>query len=358
MSGAAGIRGYLLQTLSCLLESLEVTSTWEAVSIEPNALSEKVDVLWRWPDRTRVAQIKSSQNQIGKAAVELWAQELETSIAADEYELSLLGPCSQWVVTVDQIGKVRIPTPRVLDVSGLVEQAAHRLDRYFEVKGISRVPAFARELLVHGMIGKLETYSTSGDSVLRADFDRLLTDWVLSIYPQAFSSAVAMQCDLLLDSFVFPQTTAPSHDSFPLVLPMVLVNGGIRTAVIEWIAAKIKAEDHIKLYTPVALIDLQRLIQGRRALHAENIIGQFSEFPVLPGQACPLNVLFAQEENDARYPFRSWESGRHTVELHVKYHDRDTAIQQRSFEIDVTPEMLQQFRAGGSFVNSIRRINI
>jgi hypothetical protein len=340
------------------LESLEVTSTWEAVSIEPNAASEKVDVLWRSHERTRAAQIKSSQNQIGKAAVELWAKELEESFVADEYELLLLGPCSQSVVTVDRIGKVRVPPPRVLDVSGIVEQAAHRLDRYFEIKGISRVPAFARELLVHGLIGKLEMYSTRGDSVLRADFDRLLTDWVLAIYPQAFNTAVAMQCDLLIDSFVFAQPTAPSHDSFPLVFPMVFVNGGVRTAVIEWIATKIKAEDHSKLYTPVALVDLQRFVQGRRALHAQNIIGQFSEFPVLPGQAYQLNVLLVQEESNDRYPFRPWQSGRHSVELYVKYRDRDTAILQRSFEADVSTEMLQQYKAGGSFVNSIRRIDI
>jgi hypothetical protein len=358
MSGATGIRGYLLQTLSCLLENLEVTSSWEEISIEPNTASEKVDVLWRSHDSIRVAQIKSSQNQIGKADVELWAKELETSSAADEYELLLLGPCSHWVTTVGKIGKVRVPPPRVLDVSGLVEQVAHRLDRYFEIKGISHVPAFTRELFVLGLIGKLETYSTSGASVSRADFDRLLTDWVLAIYPQAFSSAVAMQCDLLIDSYVFPHPTAPSPDSLPLVLPMIFVNGGVRTAVIEWIAAKIKAEDHIKLYTPIALIDLQRFIQGKHALLAENIIRQFSEFPVLPGDTNQLDVLFKQEENNALYPFRLWQPGRHTLELYVKYRDRDTAILQRSFEMDVTPEILQFFNAGGTYVNSIRSIDI
>ena len=161
MSGATGIRGYLLQTLSCLLESIEATNTWEEISIEPNTVSEKVDVLWLSSNRTKVVQIKSSQNQIGKSHVELWAKELEQAEAADEYELLLLGPCSQWVTEVGKIGKVHIPLPRVLDISGLVEQAAHRLDRYFENKGISHVPNFARELLIYGLVGKLEAYSTS-----------------------------------------------------------------------------------------------------------------------------------------------------------------------------------------------------
>ena len=139
---------------------------------------------------------------------------------------------------------------------------------------------------------------------------------------------------------------------------MIFVNGGVRTAIVEWIAAKINTVDHIKLYTPVCLIDLQRLIQGKRALHAENTIGQFSEFPVLPGHAYQINVLLTQEENDARYPFKPWQPGQYIVDLYVKYRDRNTAILQRNFEIDVTQEMLQQFYAGNSFVHSIRKIEI
>ena len=358
MNGAAGIRGYLLQTLSCLLESLEVTSTWEAISIEPHEASEKVDILWHSHDRTKVVQVKSSQNQINKTDVESWTQELESSCKADEYELLLLGPCSQWVVRVGRVGNVSVPTPRVLDVSGLVEQAAYRLDRYFEIKGIGRVPTLARELLVHGLLGKLETYSTKGIPVSRADFDQLLNDWVLVVYPQACNNAIAMQCDLLIDSFVFPQPTAPSHDSLPLVLPMIFVNGGVRTALIEWVAAKIRTENHIKLYTPIALIDFKKLIQGRRALHAENIIGQFSEFPVLPGNVYELSVLLSQEDKNALYPFHPWRPGQHTIEVYVKYRDCDTAILQRSFDMDITPEVLQRFKAGESFVLSIRRIDI
>ena len=46
MSGQAGARGYLLQALVCLLDSLEPDENWVSVTIEPNEESDKVDILW------------------------------------------------------------------------------------------------------------------------------------------------------------------------------------------------------------------------------------------------------------------------------------------------------------------------
>ena len=198
MSGSAGMRGYLLQTLISLLDGLTADSEWIELSLEPQVTSEKVDLLWVYPARKKVVQVKSSQNQITKPQVELWASELESSLSADEYALLLLGPCSQSVVEIDHVGKVNIPAPRVLDPLGLIEQAAHRLDRYLEAQGISKVPAFAREIIVSGLITKLEIYSTQGTPISRNDFDKLLRDWILVLYPRSLNEAVSMQCDLLL----------------------------------------------------------------------------------------------------------------------------------------------------------------
>ena len=99
MGGQDGNRGYLVQALIALLQSLSDNS-WESVTIEPNVASEKVDVLWTAKTRNRVAQIKSSQNQIGKSDAERWAADLKASCAADVYELVLVGPTAQslkWV---------------------------------------------------------------------------------------------------------------------------------------------------------------------------------------------------------------------------------------------------------------------
>ena len=45
MSGQAGARGYLVQSLICVLNSID-DHQWHSLSIEPNLASDKVDVIW------------------------------------------------------------------------------------------------------------------------------------------------------------------------------------------------------------------------------------------------------------------------------------------------------------------------
>jgi hypothetical protein len=69
MSGQAGMRGYLVQTIVCLLDALEELN-WSTVTLEPNEASEKVDILWRYADgRTKAVQVKSSRKQIREGQV-------------------------------------------------------------------------------------------------------------------------------------------------------------------------------------------------------------------------------------------------------------------------------------------------
>lgn len=63
MGGREGIRGYQIQTLVCVLDSLDVKDPWLKVCIEPIDDPEKVDIRWSYLDRRRVVQVKSSQNQ-------------------------------------------------------------------------------------------------------------------------------------------------------------------------------------------------------------------------------------------------------------------------------------------------------
>jgi hypothetical protein len=182
MNGRASARGYLLQAIICLLDALQNDSRWESLSLEPHLDSEKVDIVWYYPesDEVRVTQVKSSQNQINIPHAKRWAKELEDSIQATNYELILIGPCSQGVIDLAKVGRVNVPVPRVLDVKSLIEQAAHRLGGYLEDQGMSRVSAVAREVLVNAVITKLETYSTAGKTISREDFNRLLGDWIIA----------------------------------------------------------------------------------------------------------------------------------------------------------------------------------
>jgi hypothetical protein len=179
-SGGASVRGYLLQTIICLLDALQGDGGWESLTLEPHLESEKIDIIWYSPisQEAKVAQVKSSQNQINKSQAEQWAKELSSSIEAASYKLILIGPCSQGVVSLGKVGDVEIPLPKALDVTGLIEQAAHRLDRYLDNKRMPRVTANGRELLVSALVTKLETYSTSGRAVSRNEFDQLLQEWI------------------------------------------------------------------------------------------------------------------------------------------------------------------------------------
>lgn len=184
MSGQASARGYIVQTLIGVLDSLE-DREWDFLSIEPNIASDKVDVIWYYPERTKVVQVKHSQNQINLGMVKAWAEELEKSLEAQEYELTLIGPCNKDVASTGLHGKVSIPKPHVLNLSSLIEQAAHKLAKYLESKNIRKTTSQVRELLVEALTTKLSIYSTKGSRISRDSFDNLLVEWIEIIYPDS-----------------------------------------------------------------------------------------------------------------------------------------------------------------------------
>jgi hypothetical protein len=126
MGGPEAIRGFLLQALICLLESLD--SGWEYVIVEPDEQQEKVDLLWVGAI-TRAVQVKSSQNQITAAMVQRWANELATTKSGAEHlELVLLGPCSKDVTQIREAAGVVVVPPQPINIPHMLERGAHRLD--------------------------------------------------------------------------------------------------------------------------------------------------------------------------------------------------------------------------------------
>ena len=47
---------------------------WLSVTLEPDHVSEKIDILWQYPGKTKAVQVKSSVNPFEDAAVKGWAQ--------------------------------------------------------------------------------------------------------------------------------------------------------------------------------------------------------------------------------------------------------------------------------------------
>lgn len=93
MGGQAGVRGYLIQALIAVLNSLNKKDKWISVSVEPNDESEKVDICWKYENsKVKVVQVKSTENSFSYAHAKKWSEELESKTPnATEYILFLVG---------------------------------------------------------------------------------------------------------------------------------------------------------------------------------------------------------------------------------------------------------------------------
>ncbi|TCI93606.1 hypothetical protein [Tenacibaculum sp. M341] len=93
MGGQEGLRGYIIQTIVGVIESLDDKENWEKVTLEPNEELEKVDVLWEYSNNKKKAvQVKSSINDIGYSDALKWIEELKEDMPdASEYQLYLVG---------------------------------------------------------------------------------------------------------------------------------------------------------------------------------------------------------------------------------------------------------------------------
>ncbi|MCX7426882.1 MAG: tetratricopeptide repeat protein, partial [Planctomycetia bacterium] len=146
--GPAAIRGYLVQTLVALLETLDVDGDWISITLEPDHVSEKIDILWQYPGKIKAVQVKSSENQISVADAKRWAEEfLSARHDADKLVLVLVGPSSQAVLDLGQVEQVEVPPPQNLDLPGFIERAAHRLDRFLGSQSLPTGSADYREML-------------------------------------------------------------------------------------------------------------------------------------------------------------------------------------------------------------------
>lgn len=177
MGGQEGNRGYLVQTLIALLQSLSDMS-WKSVAVEPNNASEKVDIRWEIQTRVRVVQVKSSKNQINKPGAKKWATDLKKSCEADEYELVLVGPASQGVIDMGSYQGVAIPCPKNLDLVGLLNEAAHLLGKFLTHESMPEHSSHHRELMVRSLVTELSRMSTTGMSFDRQQLVCQLTRWI------------------------------------------------------------------------------------------------------------------------------------------------------------------------------------
>lgn len=190
MSGPSAIRGFLLQSLVAILDSLR-TADWHSVTLEPSTHDEKIDILWKFPSRMRAHQVKHSINRISATDVEKWAGELKASAPSGcELELTLLGHATAEVAHESKVGAVDVRFISMPEPSLLISSASHSLSRFLEAERLSDVPPVVREVLVQALASKLLEAATASKEVTRPEMRSLLKGWMLDSYPAAISATV------------------------------------------------------------------------------------------------------------------------------------------------------------------------
>ncbi|WP_433763695.1 hypothetical protein [Flavobacterium ginsenosidimutans] len=185
MGGNAGIRGYLIQTIICVLDALDSDNQWTKVTLEPLDTSEKVDIRWIYPEKIKVTQVKSSQNIIRLSDAKRWCKELVSNTPnMDEYELIVVGHPEEKLHASDQFEGVNISKVQSLDTDNLIDIASTKIDAYYESHGKTKMSSGVREILVKTLTLEFGTNSILGKEVTRSEFDQLLLEWIATIEKQ------------------------------------------------------------------------------------------------------------------------------------------------------------------------------
>ena len=193
-AGALAIRGYLAQIVVTLLEALESGQDWKSVTLEPDQVSDKIDIFWHYPDKIKAVQVKSSIQPFQRTTVQRWARELQASIAADEYELILVGTVAtpQFAKGL-KIDKVMVPAAMVFDLTTFRQRVAHLLDYFMASQSLPSGNANYREMLADALVGKLATLAVSSQSLTREGLVALLKKWI-TLPPDDFSVFPVFDC--------------------------------------------------------------------------------------------------------------------------------------------------------------------
>lgn len=186
MGGNAGIRGYIIQTIICLLDALEKDNQWISVTLEPLDESEKVDIRWKYPnDIVKLSQVKSSENVIRYRSACQWCKDLVThSPNATDYELLLIGNVDDKILDAETIKNVKIGETKPLNTEFLIDQASTKIDKYYENKNKAKISSQVRELIVKALTLEFGTSSIVGKEIVRDEFDSLLLNWISAVENQ------------------------------------------------------------------------------------------------------------------------------------------------------------------------------
>lgn len=131
-----------------------------------------------------------------------------------------------------------------------------------------------------------------------------------------------------------------------LLLPLQFMNAGHADGIVEWIALRLTVDgrtDHSILLSPVAEVDMQRFIQAKRRLEAENTIEPFTSFALEGKRSVAKFVLFDVAERPRAAPLEL-RPGRYAFELFMKSSATRLPKLERTFEHAINDTQIEEFR--------------
>jgi len=152
--------------------------------------------------------------------------------------------------------------------------------------------------------------------------------------------------EVLAGDVIVPRPSRAGGD-VKLLLPLQFTNSGSADGIIEWVALRLTLDGDIQrsvLLSPVAEVDMQRFIQSKRRLDAENAIDPFTAFALEGKRSLAKFVLFDLAEKARNEPLRL-RSGRWTFEVFVKSTANRSPKLERSFEHVVEKKHMDEFAA-------------
>ena len=116
---------------------------------------------------------------------------------------------------------------------------------------------------------------------------------VVSVISSFKNELFGFSLKIISGELILAYPSAESHESLALIFPLSFINQGYGEGIVESLAIKVIHTESkiVKLYSPLLEIDIQKFLQGKRRLHAENIIEEFAAFPLNSKEAVK-NILY------------------------------------------------------------------
>lgn len=185
MGGNDGIRGYLVQTIIGVLDSLETEDNWETITIEPNLGKEfeKVDIIKTFKDRPPLStQVKSTRKVFSYADVNRWCEEINATVP-DEHlkELILVGRIATKLFDVNELHDVQIPEPKNLDIDSMLDAGSTKIDRFYTRHNRDRINVNLRDMIFKSLVTDFTKNSITGVTLTKHELESNLLEWIAII---------------------------------------------------------------------------------------------------------------------------------------------------------------------------------